>query len=309
MEKDACILVVGHDDIIERSLTRHFKEEGFSHFYASTEIGLNTTVQPAVYEFFQEKRPEYIFLGSVRSGGIEANQKFCGDFFYQNAESQNNVVYAAHKFGVRKLVYFASSCVYPKEAAQPMREDMLLTGPLEPTSESYALAKIAGIKLIEAYRKQYGLNAVCMIPATVYGPEADTDIEHAHVLGALVTRFSRAKKEQAPKVVLWGTGQPRREFIYSTDFVAASLHVMERDVEAAVVHAGSGEDIPIQVLAEKIAAAVGYEGAIEFDANKPDGARQKLLDSSRLRGSGWRPAVGLEEGLRKTVQWYNEQEG
>ena len=304
MNKNAKILIVGHDDIIERALVRHFEANGFTRTVSSSAIALNTTIQPAVYDFFAEHKPEYIFLTSTRSGGIEANQKQPAEFIYHNLESQNNVVYAARKFGVKKLLFLASSCVYPKECPQPMKEEYLLTGALEKTSEAYAVAKIAGIKLCQAYRRQYGLNAIVAIPATVYGPGSDTDPATAHVLGALLGKFMDAVKNNSPQVTIWGTGAPRREFLFADDFVAACLFLMERYEGEEIMHIGSGSDVAIKELAEMIQRVCGYEGRIVFDASKPDGVLRKLLDSSRLTQLGWRPRVSLEEGIRRTCEHY-----
>lgn len=304
MNKDAPILVVGHNDIIEKSLTDHFAANHFTCVSSSSAIALNTAIQPAVYDFFAEHKPEYVFLTSTRSGGIEANQKQAAEFIYHNLESQNNVVYAARKFGVRKLLYLASSCVYPKECPQPMKEEYLLTGALEKTSEPYAVAKIAGIKLCQAYRRQYGLNAIAAIPATIYGPGGDTNPATAHVLGALLGKFIAAAKSNSPEVVIWGTGGPRREFLYADDFVAACLFLMERYEGEEIMHIGSESDVTVQELAEMIRRVCGYKGRIVFDASKPDGAMRKLLDSSRLTQLGWRPKVSLEEGIRKTHESY-----
>lgn len=304
MHSDSKILIVGHGDIIEKSLTDYFLAGRFTRVFSSSALALNTTIQPAVYDFFAEHKPEYIFLTSTRSGGIEANQRHPAEFIYHNMESQNNIVYAARKFGARKLLFLASSCVYPKECPQPMKEEYLLAGALEKTSEAYAVAKIAGIKLCQAYRRQYGLNAIVAIPATIYGPGSDTDPATAHVLGALLGKFIDAVRNNSPEVVIWGTGAPRREFLFVDDFVAACLFLMERYEGDGVMHIGSGSDVTIKELAEMIRRACGFQGRIVFDAAKPDGAMRKLLDSSRLTQLGWRPRVSLEEGIRKTHEAY-----
>ena len=214
MKKNSRILVVGHNDVIENSLYGYFKVNRFKNIFSSTENKIDTLNQKKVDDFFKKNHPEYVFLSSVCSGGIAANQKYAAEFLYENLESQNNIIHAAYQAKVKKLLYFAASCVYPKESAQPMREDYLLTGPLELTSEAYSIAKIAGIKLCEAYRRQYGLNAIAAVPATVYGPGSDADIETAHVMGALIGKFYEAKEKNKKEVVVWGTGVPRREFLY-----------------------------------------------------------------------------------------------
>ena len=304
MDKNAKILIIGHNDIIEKSLTDHFAANHFTRVFSSSAIALNTAIQPAVYDFFAGHKPEYVFLTSTRSGGIEANQKQPAEFIYHNLESQNNVVYAARKFGVKKLLFLASSCVYPKGCPQPMKEEYLLTGALEKTSEAYAVAKIAGIKLCQAYRRQYGLNAIAAIPATIYGPGSDTDPATAHVLGALLGKFIDAVKNDSPEVVIWGTGAPRREFLFADDFVAACLFLMERYEGDGVMHIGCGSDVTIKELAEMIQLACGFKGKIVFDAAKPDGVLRKLLDSSRLTQMGWRPKISLEEGIKRTYEAY-----
>jgi len=302
MHSDSKILIVGHDDILEKSLSDYFAANRFTRVFSSSAAALNTAIQPAVYDFFAERRPEYVFLTSTRSGGIEANQKQAAEFIYHNLESQNNIVYAARKFGTKKLLFLASSCVYPKGCPQPMREEHLLTGPLEKISEAYAVAKIAGIKLCQAYRRQYGLNAIVAIPATIYGPGSDTDPATAHVLGALLGKFIDAAKNNRPEVVLWGTGAPRREFLCADDFVAACIFLMERYQGEEIMHIGSGSDVTIKELAEMIRRICGYKGKIVFDASKPDGAMRKLLDNSRLTQLGWRPRVSLEEGIKRTYE-------
>jgi len=297
MNKNSTILIVGHDDIIEKSLREYFQDNNYGHVFTSSQMGLDASIQASVYDFFQRKRPDYIFLGSTRSGGIEANQQHPADFIYHNTESQNNVVYAAWKFGIKKLLYIASSCVYPKDCRQPMREEDILSGPLENTSEAYALAKIAGIKLCQSYRKQYGLNAISVIPATVYGPHCNT-AEESHVLGALWGKFQEAVQRGHNEVTVWGSGKPRREFIYDKDFVEACLFLMEKYDQPDPVNCGSGEEISIKDLAALIADMVGFKGKIIFDSKKPDGVAQKMLDQSRLATLGWKAEVNLKEGIR-----------
>lgn len=299
MNTQSPILIVGHNDIIEKSLFAHFKSRGFSNVFSSSLSGLNTTIQPSVYNFFSKYKPEYVFLGSVASGGIEANQKFGADFMYQNLESQNNVIHSAWKFGTKKLLFLSSSCVYPTKCPQPMKEEYILTASLEPTSEPYALAKIAGIKMCEAYRRQYGFNAIVMIPATIYGPQSDTDLATAHVIGALLGKFKEAIKTGQKEVTVWGSGRPRREFLYVDDFVAAALFLMENYEGEAVVNAGCGEDVTIAELAQMMSGISGFSGRIVYDASKPDGTMQKLLDNSRIAKLGWKAKVHLREGIHR----------
>ena len=307
MNKDSRILIVGHDDIMENSLSSFFKGNGYTSVSSSSQIGLNPAIQASVYEFFQKFRPEYVFLGSTRSGGIKVNEKTGAEFLYHNSESQNNIIYSSWKFGAKKLLYFAGSCVYPKECRQPMNEEYLLTGAFEKTSEPYSVAKVAGIKLCQAFRKQYGFNAIVMVPATVYGPGGDVNIETAHVIGALIGKFANAVIKGQQKVPVWGTGNPRREFLYVDDFVKAALHLMDHYDGEKIVNAGSGSDITIKELTEMIVKTVGFKGDVIFDETKPDGTMKKLLDSSYANSLGWKAQVSLEQGLRRTYEWYKDK--
>lgn len=302
MEKNANILIVGHDDIIEKSLFAYLTKSGYTNVHSSSKIALDATIQPSVYKYFQEQRPQYVFLGSTRSGGIEANRQNSGKFLYHNLESQNNIIYAAHKFQTKKLLYFAGSCVYPKECPQPMKPEHLLTGLLEPTSEAYSIAKIAGIKLCQAYRAQYGFNAIVAVPATVCGPQSSTDEHNAHVMGALMGKFIKAVKNNEATVTVWGSGKPRREFIHADDFVRAAELLMNSYDNEETVHIGTGEDISISELAQMIAQAVGFSGKIVYDTSKPDGAMQKLLDNSKLKSLGWTPRVRLLSAIEQMVK-------
>lgn len=307
MKRNSKILIVGHNDIIEKSLTRYFKENSYANVFSSSELGLNPTIQSSVYQFFQEHRPEYVFLGSTKSGGIEANINYAADFIYDNLESQNNVIYSSWKFGVKKLLYFASSCIYPKECAQPMKEECLLTGPIEETSAPYAAAKIAGVMMCQAYRKQHGFNAIVAVPATIYGPESDVDLDKAHVFGALLAKFSEAVKNDDSEVEVWGSGNPRREFLHVDDFIDACLTLMDRHESEKIVNIGYGSDVTIKELAELIAQATGFKGTINYDSSKPDGVQRKLLDNSRIAKYGWKTKVSLKQGIEQTCQWYSNE--
>ena len=307
MRRNSKIFIVGHNDSVENSLRGYFRAEGFVQVISNTKDRINVLDQSKVTGFFKKYRPEYVFLGSLRSGGIAANQRFPAEFNYENTQSQNLVIEAARHFKVKKLLYFSSSCVYPKAAKQPIKEASLLTGPLEETSESYAIAKIAGTKLCQAYKKQYNFNAIAVVPATLYGPGSDTDLENAHVLGALIAKFYKAKTEGAKEVTLWGSGKPRREFLYVEDFVSACLFLMGNDDDAAMINVGSGYDVTIKQLASMIKDVSGYKGKIIFDAMKPDGAMRKLMDNGQMKKLGWKPKIALEEGIEKTYQWYISQ--
>ena len=305
MRREARIFIVGHNDSVENSLREYFQAHGYAQVISNTQDRINVLDQSQVSGFFMKFKPDYVFLGSVRSGGIAANQKFSAEFLYENIQSQNLVIEAARYGRVKKLLYFSSSCVYPKNAKQPIKESSLLTGPLEETSDAYAIAKIAGIKMCQAYKAQYGFNAIAAIPATLYGPGSDTDIEGAHVLGALIAKFHKAQCEGKSKVVVWGSGRPRREFLYVDDFVSACVFLMEHYNGVDAINVGSGVDVPIKQLAGMIKTVSGFKGKIIFDASKPDGVKRKLLDNTRMRKLGWKPKISLEEGIEKTYQAYS----
>ncbi len=304
MDKKSKILIVGHDDIIEKSLSGYFAARGYGDVFSSSRLKLDVFDQGAVFRFFKSEKPRYVFLSSSRSGGITANQKYPAEFIYSNLESQNNIIHASYKYGVKKLVFFAGSCVYPKQCPQPIKEEFLLTGSLEPTSEAYSIAKIAGIKFCQAYRKQYGFNAIVAVPATIYGPGSDADIETAHVMGALIGKFARAVVRKEKDVVVWGTGKARREFIFTDDFVRAAIFLMEKYNGSEMINLGCGSDVSIKELAAIIARISGFKGKIVFDKTKPDGAMRKLLGNSRIKKLGWRAKVSLEEGIQKTYECF-----
>lgn len=306
MNKESRILIVGHEDIIDSSLFDHFMSNDYKNVFSSARYPIDTTCQEEVNDFFEKQNPEYVFLASTRSGGIEANSKFGAEFMYHNLASQNNIIEASSFAKVEKLVFYGSSCVYPKVCSQPMKPEFILTGKMEETSEPYSIAKAAGIRMCQAYKRQYGLNAIVIIPATVYGPQIDIDIERAHVIGALINKFDSAVQNNSDEVVVWGTGEPRREFLYADDFVRASLFLVESYVGEEVVNVGTGSDVTIKELAEKIAKICGFSGKINFDKTKPDGTMQKLLDNSRLKDLRFDFEVGLDEGLEKTYNWFKK---
>jgi len=304
MDKNAKILIVGHRDIYEYSLQAYLKAEQFSNVLTSSQARVDIFDKMAVTDFIGSERFDYVFLCSSRSGGIEANRTRPAEFIHANLSSQVNVIEAACRHHVKKLLFFSSSCVYPKASPQPIKEEYLMTGPLEPTSEAYATAKLAGIRMCQAYRRQYNFNAAVMIPATVYGPGEETDLASAHVLGALMAKFHHAAATKSGKIAVWGSGRPRREFIFGEDFARAAVHVMDHYEEEQIINAGPGEDIAISDLARMMAEITGFKGEIIFDASKPDGALQKLLDSQRIVQSGWKPAVSLKDGLARMYDWY-----
>ncbi len=306
MKQSSRILIVGHNDSIDNSLYGYFTAEGYKNVLSNVKHKINVLDQAKVLKLFKVKKPEYVFLGSIRSGGIVANQRQPAEFIYENMQAQNNLIHASCLNGVKKLVYFSGSCAYPKDARQPIKEESLLTGSLERTSEAYSVAKIAGITMCAAYRAQYGFNAMTAVPATLYGPGSDDNLETAHVMGALIAKFCKAVKDNDKDVVVWGTGKPRREFLFVDDFVRACCILVDKKCNAQLINIGSGIDIEISKLARMIAAISGFKGKIRFDAAKPDGTMRKLMDNRLITQLGWKPKVNLEEGIHKTIQWYRK---
>jgi GDP-L-fucose synthase len=305
MNRSDAIYVAGHQGLVGSALVRRLRAEGHDNLLLRTREELDLTDGHAVREFFQEARPQYVFLAAARVGGILANRDHPADFIRDNLAIELNVIEAAYRAGVRKLLFLGSSCIYPKHAPQPMKEEYLLTGPLEPTNEPYAIAKIAGIKLCQAYARQYGANFVSVMPTNVYGPGDNFDLRSGHVLAALIRKFSEATADGSPQVVVWGTGSPRREFLFVDDLADACVFVMRRhDDPQQILNIGTGQDISIRELAELIAGMAGFQGEIVFDTSKPDGTPRKLLDVGRLEVMGWRPVTSLREGIRRTLDWY-----
>ncbi len=305
MQRNSRILIIGHHDSLENSLWNYFSSRRFNHVYTNSRNRLDILSQAKVLKFFKEIRPEYIFLGSVRSGGIVVNQEHAAEFIYENLQAQNNIIHGAWKAKVKKLVYFAASCVYPLAAKPPIKENSLLQGRMEATSEPYSVAKLAGLKLCQTYRRQYGLDSTVIVPTTLYGPGSDTDVQTAHVMGALIAKFHQAVEKKYKEVVVWGTGKPRREFLYVDDFVQGVLFLMKHYHSDEIINLGVGSDVTVKNLAQLIAGVSGFKGKIVFDTCKTDGAMRKLLDSSRVQKLGWKPQVGLQEGIKNTYTWYS----
>jgi GDP-L-fucose synthase len=309
MEKRDKVFVAGHEGMIGSAILRRLKEDGFRNLAVRTSTELDLTDQKKVYQFFIAEKPDHVFLASAKVGGILANSRYPAQFIYHNIQVQTNVIHSAWKSGVKKLLFLGSSCIYPKSCPQPMKEEYLLTDKLEPTSEPYAIAKIAGIKMCQSYNSEYGTNYISAIPADLYGPQDDFDPETSHVLPALIGKIHRAKTRNEPEAVVWGTGAPRREALHVDDLADACVLLMNQYDESEMINVGSGEDISIKELALLIREVAGFKGEIVFDKSKPDGAPRKLLDDTRIRKLGWVPKISLEKGIRQTYQWYENYSG
>ncbi len=299
------VYVAGHRGLVGSAIWRALETRKFQNLLGRTRSELDLLDPQATRDFFATEKPEYVFLAAAKVGGIRINNDRPADFLEQNLRIQNNVISAARDSGVRKLLFLGSSCIYPREAPQPMTEDLLLTGPLEPTNEWYAIAKIAGIKLCQAYRRQYGCDFISAMPTNMYGPNDNYDLQGSHVLPALVRKFHEAKTAGADSVVCWGSGSPLREFIHADDCASACLFLMENYSDEGFVNIGTGDEVSIRQLAEMVKRIVGFEGRIEWDAAQPDGTPRKLLDSSKLFTMGWRPNVSLEDGIRRVCADYS----
>jgi GDP-L-fucose synthase len=304
MDKNSRIFVAGHRGLVGSAIVRALRAGGWTNIVVQTRAETNLEDRAQVDRFFAEAKPEYVFLAAAKVGGILANSTRPAEFIYDNLAIELNVIDSAWRSGVRKLEFLGSSCIYPKFAAQPIREESLLTGALEPTNEWYAVAKIAGIKLCQAYRAQYGFNAISLMPTNLYGPGDNFDLESSHVLPALIRKFHDAKTSGTPQVSIWGTGSPRREFLHVDDLASAAVYLMERYDEPEIVNVGTGVDVTIRELAELIRDTVGYRGNLDFDTTKPDGTPRKLLDVSKLSSLGWSARIPLAEGVASTYAWY-----
>ena len=302
MEKSAKIYIAGHRGMVGSAIHRKLVSEGYNNLVLKTSSELDLRDQRAVRSFFETERPDYIFLAAAKVGGIMANNIYRAEFLHDNLLIQNNVIDSAYRSGATKLMFLGSSCIYPKLAPQPLREESLLTGLLEPTNEPYAIAKIAGIKMCEAYRAQYGCNFISVMPTNLYGPNDNYDLNNSHVLPAMIRKFHEAKEENKPAVELWGTGSPLREFLHADDLADACYFLMQNYNEPGFVNVGVGADVTIKSLAEMIKDTVGYEGQINWNTDKPDGTPRKLMDVSRLHNLGWKHRIDLEEGIRITYQ-------
>jgi GDP-L-fucose synthase len=307
VDRTAPTFVAGHRGLVGGAVLRNFQEAGFSSLVTRTSAELDLRDPAAVEAFFAAERPATVVMAAAKVGGIHANSTYPADFISDNLRMQVNVLDAAARHGTTKLLFLGSSCIYPKLATQPIREDSLLTGPLEETNDAYAIAKISGVLQVQALRRQYGVHYISAMPTNLYGPGDNFHPENSHVLPGLIRRFHEAKLAEAPEVTVWGTGTPRREFLHVDDLARACLFLLENYDDPAPINVGIGEDLPIRELAELVAGIVGYRGTLAFDTSKPDGTPRKLLDVGRLHALGWRAEIDLREGLTETYAWYQEQ--
>jgi GDP-L-fucose synthase len=303
---DSRIYVAGHRGLVGSAILKTLQKQGYGNLVVRSRQDLDLTEQSAVRKFFESTRPQVVIMAAARVGGILANDSHPAGFLRDNLLIQDNVIDAAYRSGVEKFVFLGSSCIYPKLAPQPIKEDYLLTGPLEPTNEWYAIAKIAGIKMCQAYRREYGFNAISLMPTNLYGPGDNFDLQSSHVLPALIRKFHQAKRRNDQSVEIWGTGTPRREFLHVDDLADAVLYLLQKYDAEPIVNIGWGEDLTIRELAETVMSAIGYSGALTFDHSKPDGTPRKLLDVSRLQSLGWLPRISLRAGIESTYAWFKE---
>lgn len=304
MNEGHLIYVAGHDGLVGSAIVRRLRELGFTNLLLRKRAELDLCSQASVEAFFATERPEFVFLAAAKVGGIHANSSYPAEFIRDNLLIQSNVIDSAHRHGVSKLCFLGSSCIYPKHAPQPLREEYLLTGPLESTNEWYAIAKLAGLKMCQAYARQYGFRAISLLPTNLYGPGDNFSLDNSHVLPALIRRFDEARTNGDPRLAVWGTGTPRREFLHVDDLADASVFLMRNYELDEPINVGVGTDISIAELAALVARIVGFEGAIEFDPSRPDGTPRKLLDTTRIARLGWQARIPLEEGIASTFDWY-----
>jgi GDP-L-fucose synthase len=308
MQPQARIFVAGHRGLVGSAIVRNLQAKGYDNLLLASRDQLDLRNRDSVEVFFEANKPEYVFLAAAKVGGIHANNTYPAQFLYENLQIQDNVIDAAYRYGATKLTFLGSSCIYPKLAPQPIKEEYLLTGSLEPTNEWYAIAKIAGIKLCQAYRRQYGFNAISLMPTNLYGPGDNFDLNNSHVLPALIRKFHEAKLRGDKEVVMWGTGTPRREFLHVDDLADAVVHLTQTYESEDIVNIGVGEDVSIRELAELVREVTGFEGEIVNDTSKPDGTPRKLLDVSRLHALGWQARIPLREGIAETYRWFLEHQ-
>jgi GDP-L-fucose synthase len=305
MNKDAKIYVAGHSGMVGSALLRELNRREYTNVLTKPRMMLDLTCQADVMDFFAQEKPDYVFFAAAKVGGIEANSRYPADFIRDNLLIQNNVIDAAYRHSAKKLLFLGSSCIYPKLSPQPIKEEYLLTGGLEPTNEWYAIAKIAGIKLCQAYREQYGFNSIAVMPTNLYGPDDNFSLTDSHVLPAILRKMHEAKINKSNSVEIWGSGEPRREFLYVDDLAQACVFLMQNYNDEQIINVGVGKDISIRELAEKIKAIVGFDGELNFNLTKPDGTPRKLLDITKLNDLGWSARTGLDEGITNSYQWFS----
>lgn len=308
MEKHSKIYIAGHRGMVGSAIYRTLQKEGFTRLITRTKAELDLLNQRAVADFFKQEKPDYVFLAAAKVGGISANNNYRADFLYENLQIQNNVIHCSYLNQVKKLLFLGSSCIYPKLAPQPLKEDYLLTGPLEATNEPYAIAKITGIKMCDAYRDQYGCNYISVMPTNLYGYNDNYHPENSHVLPALIRKFHDAKIQRASTVNIWGSGKPRREFLFADDLAGACCYLMQNYNEPGLINIGTGEDLTIRELALLIKRVIGYEGDLKFDNSRPDGTPRKIMDVSKLHKLGWKHTIELDEGIRLAYHDFLEKE-
>jgi GDP-L-fucose synthase len=306
MDNDSKVLVAGANGMVGSAIVRNLESKGFTNIIKGTRDDVDFTNQDETERYFCSEKPEYVFLAAAKVGGIMANSIYKADFLTENLQIQTNIIQQSYNFGVKKLLFLGSSCIYPKFATQPITEDQLMTGALEPTNDAYAIAKIAGIMMCQAYRQQHGFNAISLMPTNLYGFNDNFDLQSSHVLPALIRRFHEAKVSQAPYVECWGDGSPMREFLYVDDLAEACRVCMERYDGAEHLNVGTGRDVTIKKLTEKIAKVIGYSGEIRWDTSKPNGTPRKFLNVDKIKSLGWEPTVGLYEGISRSYEWYKE---
>jgi GDP-L-fucose synthase len=306
MDSDSKVFVAGNRGLVGSAIVRNLICKGYKNIYTAPRTHFDLRDQNDVEKYFEVNRPDYVFLAAAKVGGIKANNDYPGDFIRDNLQIQTNVIDAAYRYEVKKLVFLGSSCIYPKFATQPITEDQFMTGPLEPTNDAYAIAKIAGIKMCQAYYQQYGFNTISLMPTNLYGPNDNFDFETSHVLPALIRRFHEAKESNAPYVECWGDGSAMREFLYVDDMAEASIYCMLNYDDSEIINIGTGEDLTIKSLTEKIVDVIGYTGEVRWDTSKPNGTPRKVLNVDKIKSLGWEPKIGLREGIEKTYEWYKK---
>lgn len=306
MENNARVFIVNHEGVIGSAILRHLKQDGFTNLITRTSSELDLINQQKVHSFFIKEKPDYVFLTTAKVGGIAATRRYPAEYTYTNLQAQTNIIHSAWQSGVKKMLFLGSSCIYPRDCPQPMKEEYLLSGKLEQTSESYSIAKIVGIKMCQSYNAQYGTDYISVVPGDNYGPNDDFDLETAHFVPALMRKFHEAKERRESKVILWGSGSPRRECFHADDLADACLFLMNNYDESDIINIGCGEEISIKELAFLLRDIVGFDGEVVFDESFPDGAPRKLLDISRITKMGWKPKISFQEGVRQTYDWYKE---